>query len=305
MRVIEGQDQFPELNISATGMDVRGIVPDPKLGIRSDNDWLVYNMEAAGNGIAGIIAQAKAGNFSKLVVRDGVLDMNDALYGVFRTFRDINLEIAPSADAKSASGSFSAGFNGTVMNGAVDWVSKDDDPVARIQASITNFDPGAFSPMVGDKSAAASVVGTMAVSMDIGFDTASKKVTDGLFHMDLTGMDVKMPDNSYVPIVTSIAEVKWDPVAGQFTMADTTVTVGTNSAVVGGTFVLGLDPQYGPIVSIAVTGRDISLTSDLGPPEKPFSEMSLNAWSAPLYGATGIDDFQIKKDDGSSIAAKG
>ncbi len=305
VRVIEGQDQFPELNISSEGMDVRGVVPDPKLGIRSDNDWLIYNMEAAGNGIAGIIAQAKAGNFSKLVVRDGTLDMNDALYGVFRTFKDINLEIAPSPDAKSASGSFSASFNGTVMNGSVDWVTNEGDPVARIQASITNFDPGAFSPMVGDKSAAATVVGTMAVSMDIGFDTVKKTVTDGLFHMDMTGMDVKMPDNTYVPIVTSIAEVKWDPVAGQFTMADTTVTVGTNSAVVGGTFVLGLDPQYGPIVSIAVTGHDISLTSDLGPPEKPFSEMSLVAWSAPLYGATGIDDFQIKKDDGSVIAAKG
>lgn len=305
VRVIEGQDQFPELNISATGMAVRGIVPDPKLGIRSDNDWLVYNMEAAGNGIAGIIAQAKAGNFSKLVVRDGVLDMNDALYGVFRTFKDINLEIAPGPDAKTAAGSFSADFNGTVMNGSVDWVSKDNDPVARIQASITNFDPGAFAPMVGDKSAAATVLGTMAVSMDIGFDTANKKVTDGLFHMDMTGMDVKLPDNTYVPIATSIAEVRWDPVAGQFTMADTTVTVGTNSAVVGGTFVMGLDPQYGPIVSIAVTGHDISLTSDLGPPEKPFSEMSLTAWSAPLYGATGIDDFQIKKEDGSVIAAKG
>ena len=305
VRVIEGQDQFPELDISSSGMSVQGVVPDPKLGIRSDNDWLVYNMEAAGNGIAGIIAQARAGNFSKLVVRDGVLDMNDALYGVFRTFRDINLEIAPSADAKSAAGKFSADFNGSVMNGSIDWVGKDDDPVARIQASITNFDPGAFSPMVGDKSAPATVVGTMAVSMDIGFDTETKKVTDGLFHMDMTGMDVKLPDNTYVPIATSIAEVKWDPVAGQFTMADTTVSVGTNTAVISGTFVLGLDPQYGPIVSIAVTGHDISLTSDLGEPEEPFDDMSLVAWSAPLYGAMGIDDFQIKKDDGSVIAAKG
>jgi hypothetical protein len=75
--------------------------------------------------------------------------------------------------------------------------------------------------------------------------------------------------------------------------------------VVSGTFVLGLDPQYGPIVSIAVTGHDISLTSDLGPPEEPFSEMSLAAWSAPLYGAMGIDDFQISKPDGAVIAAKG
>lgn len=305
VRVIEGQDQFPELDISSTGMNVQGVVPDPKLGIRSDNDWLVYNMEAAGNGIAGIIAQAEAGNFSKLVVRDGVLDMNDALYGVFRTFRDINVEIAPSADAKSASGSYSLDFNGTRMNGMVEWVGSDTSPVARIQASITNFDPGAFSPMVGDKSAAATAVGTMSVSMDIGFDTVAKKVTDGLFHMDMTGMDVKLPDGTYVPIVTSIAEVRWDPVVGQFTMGDTTVNVGGNTAIISGTFVLGLDTQYGPIVSIALTGRDISIASDLGPPEEPFSEMDLAAWSAPLYGAMGIDSFQIRKADGSAIAAQG
>lgn len=305
VRVIEGQDQFPELDISDKGMDVRGVVPDPRLGIRSDNDWLVYNMEAAGNGIAGIIEQARIGNFSKLVVRDGVLDMNDALYGVFRTFRDINVEIAPTADAKSASGNYSLDFNGTTMNGIVDWVGSDTSTVARIQASITNFDPGAFSPMVGDKTAAATAVGTMSVSMDIGFDTATKTVTDGLFHMDMTGMDVKLPDNTYVPIVTSIAEVRWDPLAGQFTMADTTVNVGGNTAVIRGSFVLGLDTQYGPIVSISLTGRDISLNSDLGPPDEPFSEMDLVAWSAPLYGAMGIDNFQIKKADGSAIAAQG
>ncbi len=305
VRVIEGEDQFPELDISSNGMNVQGVVPDPKLGIRSDNDWLVYNMEAAGNGIASIIAQAKAGNFSKLVVRDGVLDMNDALYGVFRTFRDINVEIAPSADAKSASGTYSVDFSGTRMNGMIEWVGSDTSPVARIQASITNFDPGAFSPMVGDETAAATAVGTMSVSMDIGFDTAAKKVTDGLFHMDMTGMDVKLPDNTYVPIVTSIAEVRWDPVAGQFTMDDMTVNVGGNTAIVRGTFVLGLDTQYGPIVSIALTGRDISLASDMGPPEEPFSEMELVAWSAPLYGAMGIDNFEIRKPDGAAIAAQG
>src|SRR6218665_3230967 len=88
-------------------------------------------------------------------------------------------------------------------------------------------------------------------------------------------------------------------------MDDTTVNVGGNPAIVNGTFVLGLDTQYGPIVSIALTGRDISIASDLGPPEEPFKEMNLVAWSAPLYGAMGIDNFQIKKADGSAIAAQG
>ena len=42
------------------------------------------------------LEQAKLGTFSKLTVRGGVLEMNDALYGVFRTFRDIRMTMAPS-----------------------------------------------------------------------------------------------------------------------------------------------------------------------------------------------------------------
>ncbi|WP_374623232.1 hypothetical protein [Devosia sp.] len=303
VRVIEGQDEFPDVALSKEGLDVRGTVPDPKLGIRSDNDWLIYNLEAAGEGIAGIIQQARNGSFSKLVVRGGTLDMNDALYGVFRTFKDITLDIAPASDAKSAAGSFSVAFGATVMHGMVEWLEGEDD-TGRLKASITNFDPAAFSPMVGDTSAPATVVGSMSVSMDIGFAGVEKRIADGLFHLDMTGMDVKTP-NGYEPVATSIAEVRWDPALGQFTMEETQVSVGNNTAYVKGVFRLGLDTQYGPTVSISLTGRDISLASDLGPPTEPFTEMSLAAWSAPLYGATGIDQFEIRKADGSQIAARG
>ena len=303
VRVIEGQDEFPDVAFSSEGLDVRGTVPDPKLGIRSDNDWLVYNLEAAAEGIAGIIQQARSGSFSKLVVRGGTLDMNDALYGVFRTFRDISLDIAPASDAMSAAGSFSVDFGGTVMHGMVEWLEGEGE-TGRLKASITNFDPAAFSPMVGDTSAPATVVGSMSVSMDVGFLGTGRRVSDGLFHLDMTGMDVKTP-NGYEPIATSIAEVRWDPSVGQFTMDETQVSVGNNTAYVKGVFRLGLDTQYGPTVSISLTGRDISLASDIGPPAEPFVEMSLAAWSAPLYGATGIDQFEIRKADGSQIAARG
>lgn len=302
VRVLEGEDQFPEVNLSPGGVDVKGQVPEASLGIRSDNDWLVYNLEAAAKGIAGIVQQAKLGNFSRLVVKQGALDMNDALYGVLRHFTEINIDIAPNADGKSASGNFSAGIGGTVMNGILEWVETDDGG-ARLKMSITNLDPGAFAPFVGEQEQAISVVGTASVSIDVGF-TDTQKITDGLFHIDLTGMDVKV-SGQYFPIATSIAEVVWDPAIGQFTMGEMQVSVAGSTGYVSGVFKLGLDPLYGPIVGMKVAARDVAIANELGMPEAPFSEVNFQGWSAPLYGATGIDQFEAKKADGSQLVSTG
>ncbi|MBN9314368.1 MAG: hypothetical protein J0I99_01370 [Devosia sp.] len=302
VRVIEGQDAFPQVNLSAGGVDVKGDVPDASLGIRSDNDWLVYNLEAAAKGIAGIVQQAKLGNFSRLVVRNGALDMNDALYGVLRYFTNITLDIAPSPDAKTASGQFSAEIGGSVMNGILEWVEQPDGG-ARMKASITNLDPGAFAPFVGEQEQAIAIVGTASVSIDVGF-TPDSKTTDGLFHIDLTGMDIRVNDQ-YFPIATSIAAVTWDPAIGQFNMAETQVSVAGSTGYVSGVFKLGLDPLYGPTVGMKVSARDVSIHDELGAPAEPFSEVNFQGWSAPLYGATGIDQFEAKKADGSVLVSTG
>ena len=78
--------------------------------VRSDNDWLIYNLEASQAGMASIIEQAEMGRFSRLVIKHATLDMNDALYGMFRTFNDISLDIAPTPNGKAVEGSFSAAY---------------------------------------------------------------------------------------------------------------------------------------------------------------------------------------------------
>lgn len=303
VRVIEGASAFPEVGISAEGVDVRGELPTAGPQMRSDNDWLIYNLEAAGNGIAAIIEQADLGRFSRLIVRDGTLDMNDALYGLFRTFNDINLDIAPSPDGKVAEGQFSADFGGTVMNGIVERVLEDNGQ-ARLKASVTNLDLASFLPFIDDPEAMVSLVGPSALSIDVGFDAATGKIQDGLFHIDMTGTDLRV-DDDYFPIATSIMEIKWDPAIGQFTMADTQVTVGESSGTMSGVFVLGLDELYGPTVGMSMTGSNVSIHSELGAPESPFSKMTFSGWSAPLYGAMGIDQFEASKADGSRLASTG
>ncbi|HEY0919349.1 AsmA-like C-terminal domain-containing protein [Devosia sp.] len=304
VRVIEGTAAFPQVGISAHGVDVKGESPTAGPQMRSDNDWLIYNLEAAGAGIAAIMEQAELGRFSRLLVRGGTLDMNDALYGLFRTFNDITLDISPTADGKVVEGNFSADFGGTVMNGIVERLLSEDGREARLKASITNLDLASFLPFVDDPEAIMSLVGPSAVSIDVGFDAATNKVLDGIFHVDLTGTDLRI-DDDYFPVATSIAEIKWEPAIGQFTMGETQVSIGESSGRTSGVFVLGLDELYGPTVGISMRASDVSIHSELGAPETPFSEMTFTGWSAPLYGAMGIDQFQASKLDGARLAGTG
>lgn len=303
VRVMEGEDAFPQLDLSSSGVDVVGNLPSAAVGMRSDNDWLVYNLEATGKGIAGIMEQARQGNFARVVVRGGTLEMNDALYGIFRVFKDIRVDISADAQAGTATGKFSADYGGTIMSGILERVDGPND-TARLQASINNLDLGAFVPNINDSDAMGGLVGAGAVSIDIGFNGKTNKLTDGVFRVDLTGTDLRIADQTF-PVATSIAVIHWDPAIGQFTMDETQVSVGNNTAFLKGVFRMGLDDKYGPNLSIAMTGRDVSIASDLGPPEQPFSQLSFNGWSAPLYGAVGIDQFSISKADGGQVAATG
>lgn len=303
VRVIEGTAAFPEVGISAHGVNVKGDLPASTPQMRSDNDWLIYNLEAAASGLAGILEQAELGRFSRLVVRNGTLDMNDALYGLFRTFDDITLDMSATPDGK-VEGDFSADFGGTVMNGIVERVPAEDGRQARLRASLTNLDLASFLPFIDDPEAMVSLVGPSAVSIDVGFDAATGKVLDGLFHVDLTGTDLRV-DDDYFPVATSISEIRWDPAIGQFSMAETQVTIAGSSGRASGVFVLGLDELYGPTVGISMQGTAVSINSELGPPETPFSQVSFTGWSAPLYGAMGIDQFEASKDDGARLASTG
>ncbi len=134
--------------------------------------------------------------------------------------------------------------------------------------------------------------------------TSESKITDGIFHLDMTGMDVRVNDQ-YFPITTSIAAVKWEPAIGQFTMADTRVSVAESTGTVSGVFKLGLDQLYGPIVGISISAKDVAIHDEAGAPPEPFSNVTFQGWSAPLYGATGIDQFEARKADGSRLVATG
>ena len=103
----------------------------------------------------------------------------------------------------------------------------------------------------------------------------------------MTGTELRIGED-YFPFASSIMEVRWKPGIGEFTMAETDIAIGQSSGRMSGIFKLGLDEQYGPTVSMAMTGHQVSIhPNDMEAPETPFSELSFSGWSAPLYGALG------------------
>jgi hypothetical protein len=305
VRVQEGEDRFPSVGISAGGVSVHGVMPDGEQapGLRSDNDWLIYNLEATEQSLGDIVTQAQAGRFSRLTIRDGIMDMNDAVYGVFRRFTGVSLEVSPGVDGTQTVGKFSADFGGQTMQGDVTRKVNPDGTV-QLSSNITNIDFASFMPFVNDPDSMMGLVGTGAVSIDVNFDGSSGKVTDGVFHIDMTGMDLRINEDRF-PIATSIQEIKWDPAKAQFNLSDAELKIGQSSATISGIFVLGLDEQYGPTVGMSIKAKDVDLhPNDLGEPAKNFDEMSFSGWSAPLYGALGIDQMEAVKGS-AKVTTKG
>lgn len=294
VRVQEGDDAFPAVDISPDGIDLGGT--SAPIAMRSDNDWLIYNLEASEQGIADIVEQAAQGRFSKLVIRDGTVDMNDSVYGLFRRFDNIDLEIGPTPDRRNTNGTFSASLGGRTMSGSLSR-TVDDAGNARLEADVTNIDFAAFLPFIDDATSLAALRGAGALSIDVNFEPAGGKLVDGRFKVDLTGLDLRIAD-SYFPVASSIMDITWSPAEGQFILNDAALQIGQSSAKISGIFAMGLDPVYGPTIGISLKARDVFLhPNDMAAPEQPFDTVEFSGWSAPLYGALGIDRLQARKGD--------
>ena len=303
VRVLEGTEAYPQVAISSGGINVRGQLPDAVSGgLRSDNDWLIYNLEGAEAGLRDVVQQADQGMFSRLVIKDGVLDMNDSVYGLFRQFKNISLDVAPKANGRETEGSFSATLGGRKMAGSISRVVGDDG-VVRLNADVANIDFASIMPFLDDPESLMAIRGAGALSIDVDFDAETSKVRGGTFHIDMTGTDLRV-GKDYFPVASSIMEVTWTPQTGKFELGKSELRIGKSSASIGGMFVLGLDKTYGPTVGISMSATDVSLwPNDVEQAPVPFDEISFTGWSAPLYGALGIDQLAARKGDGRVASA--
>lgn len=292
LRVLEGEQAYSPIDIGSEGLKLGG----DGTKLRSDNDWLVYNLEAMEVALDDFVAMTSQGRFSKLTIRAATIDMTDSVYGLYRRFDDVGLEIGPSADGKQTTGEFSALIGGRAVTGSIDRMLAEDG-TSRLKVDALNIDFAAMLPFIDDATSMAAMRGTGALSIDIGFDPAGGKLVDGTFRIDLTGIDLRI-GKDYFPVASSIMEIAWNPDLGQFRLADSAIQIGQSKARISGIFAMGLDKTYGPTIGMSLRATDVALhPNDMAAPEQPFDTMDFSGWSAPLYGALGIDRFVARKGE--------
>ena len=121
----QGSDAYPDVRIGARGLQLSGPPPDgSSVGIRSDNEWLIYNVEGMEQAISGLEAQARAGQFARLEVRGGSMEMLDPVFGIARRFDNLQLELVPGTFGRKTTGSLGADLAGRHIEGSFERVRR-------------------------------------------------------------------------------------------------------------------------------------------------------------------------------------
>jgi hypothetical protein len=295
IRVMEGADRFPAIEIDEGGVQTEKSSAPP---MRSDNDWLIYNLEAAEAAISDLVEQTAQGRFSRLYIRSGEIAMLDPVNGLFRRLEDVEVDIAPvPGDAQRTEGTMSATIAGRRVHVALTRMLGDDG-TRHLKADVTNIDYANILPFLDGQDAMAALRGTGSLSLDVTFTPDDGTLIGGLFKLDLTGLDLKIGPDSY-PVVSSILDVIWKPSEGRFVLQEGTIQIGESTASVYGVIALGLDEQFGSTIGIALSARNVFINpGDMPKMEQPFERIDFYGWSAGLYGAVGIDQLTVKKGDG-------
>jgi len=296
VRILEGATPQPTVRISSEGLNLRGTLPDGSPAFRSDNDWLIYNFNAMEESIGQFEKQARMGRFSRLRVREGRLDMHDSVYGLFRQLTNLNFNMAPTALGDAIQAKFSADLAGRTIEGTMRRERADTGEMM-IHADVRNLDFASVVPFMDDPDGVMAVRGAGRLTFDVRFDEETSEVSGGIFEADLSGTNLRVQEDLF-PITTEDMRIEWDPAASRFNMENAQMRVGQSTSVMSGTFVMGLDETYGPVIRISTEMESVVIhPNDLDAPEHAFDIMAFSGWSAPLYGAVGIDQMVAKKGD--------
>lgn len=297
--VQEGGVALPSVGITSFGLDVRDTSEAfPTVEFRSDNDWLVYNLLASEDGLKNVADNGMAGVFSRLSVRDGTVDMHDVVFGLVRRFESLGLNMTVDSTNGDIKGTFSAEIAGDVMTGEISR-KVGDDGLTRMVTAIQGVNFSSLAPFMDDPASMTAFQGVGNSLSEFVFERNGEivRLVGGNIQADLAGMTMRLQEDRF-PIVEASLNMDWDNSQSTFTLQPSRVQIANSSAILSGVFVMGLDNTFGPIVSMTTTAKDIFIhPNDMDAPTEPVDEMYFKGWSAPLYGAMGIDQVVLKRGD--------
>ncbi len=298
--VHQGESAAQGVVIGSEGLSV-GDASGEMLGPRSDNDWLIANMEGINTSLADVARRAMAGQVRRIDVRNGSAGVLDTVYGLYKSFSAVEAEVRSGREPGRVTAVFSAEIAGRTMQGTL--VRQETEEGALVEADVADLDFSTIIPFLDDAQGIAALRGRGKLSALVEY-TDEGRVEGADFTIDLSGTALRL-NNDLFRVETEPFEVAWSPADATFSFADVEAAIGQSRGRVSGDLVLGFDQQFGPTVGLSVRASDVWLhPDDLEAPTEPFDLFTFEGWTAPLYGAIGIDRM-VGAKDGASIVMQG
>jgi hypothetical protein len=299
VRVFEGEQSAPNVQIGDDGLSL-GEERAEALGLRSDNDWMVLNVEALNQSLAQLAEQAMGGQVRRLEIRGGSVGVLDTVYGLYKSFDQVDLDVRAGRIDGRVTAEFSARIAGQTMQGEI--VREIEEDGARIEANIGNIDLSTIVPFLDDANGLAALrgAGALALAVELGAGPTAT-VQSGRITVDISGTQLRL-NNDLFAVSAEPIDIEWIPERSLLSFSDVDLAIGQSRAVIGGDIAMGFDSQFGPTLGMSIRAHDVWLhPDDLEAPTEPFEEIHFEGWSAPLYGALGIDRMVGAKEDVSVV----
>ncbi len=281
----DGGEVGRHVTIGSEGLSI-GQGVEAAVGLRSDNDWLIANVEAINASLAEVATHAMEGQVNRIEVRNGSAGVLDTVYGLYKSFDAVEVDVRAGREEGRTVAVFSARIAGRTMQGTL--ARQETVEGAVLDADVADIDFSTVIPFLDDAEGIAALRGAGTLSAHVAYD-GEGKVEGADFVIDLSGTALRF-NNDLFAIQTAPFPVTWTPDEARFSFTDVEVAIGQSTGNVSGDLVLGFDQQFGPTVGISVRASDVWLhPDDLEAPPEPFELFTFEGWTAPLYGAIGID----------------
>ncbi len=301
--ILEGEKSYPLLNITKRGLGLEGgesLASEYEL--RTDNDLLIYNFQAAEQSLKSFLELVQNGKISQLKIIEANIIMHDSVYGLLREYKDINIEVLSSLKHQTIFGNFNANIAGRTTKGTFERTVKDKNNFFR--SKITNVDFASMLPFLDDDNSLVALKGAGNLAIDIQFNKQNGNIEKGIFTVNEIKANMRVIDDLF-PVKAETIIIDWLPELAKFNIRPNDIRVGNSSGKISAQFITGVDKAFGPTLSMSIEAQRVFIyPNDLLAPQTPFDKISLVGWSAPLYGALGID-YLVAQKQSVEIRAKG
>lgn len=273
-----------------------GVVADEKgeqsnAPIKSDNAWAIEGVEALEQVFALFAQESASASFRTLEIRRANVEVLDRIYQLYRQLDRVDVKMEAFGADVQMDLKFTTGGRRTF--GQLLWAQM-EGAKRRVDGEFENIDLALVLPFLDDQDGLFALKG--GTNMAVGVDFDEDGVVHGAFDIDISDTLASIQGDLF-DVEAKPAQVEWFPREARYKLAPFAVRIGQSSSLLDGEFVMGLDDSYGPTVGYSIRLRDTYLRpDDLDAPTNVLDTITVSGWSAPLYGAMGIDQLSFRDD---------